>query len=333
MTEPATDPGFAIDESAFFGDLGEAASAAAAARMATGREELLVAAPTRVPIDGRATLPLQVYYAATLRTMDARDLEWHGVLVAVDLTHGRVYARRALPLPERPPAALDPDDPGDVFRCDLPVIDVRQQLELPWREADLLITLLLRERASNRVRVVLARGAASDRDEEVDRFLRRQRLPAPAAGWPPAGRGGALPRYGAGSGQGAPVASGLALALERGPQTLLLTGGFRLPLEPGARVPATETVGMADYGTPRPAAIIAVTLVLLGHEELGPVVIPLRLPAHEVSVGPEGVEHAVGTFALDLFALERMPKLPQAWDVFAFTGEVMVGPLSCPPVD
>ncbi len=332
MIEPANDPGLAIDESAFFGDLGAAASAAASARMASEREELLIAAPTRVPIDVRATLPLQVYYAATLRTMDARDLEWHAVLVAVDLTHGRVSARRALPLPERPPAALDPDDPSDVFRCELPVIEVRRQLELPWREADLLITLLLRERASNRVRIALQRSPTSYHDEEVARFVRRQRLPAPAAPWPVAGRSGALPRYGAAAGQGPPATDGVALALARGPRTLLLTGGFRLPLEPGMRVPPTETVGMADYGTPRPVAIVAITLVLLGHDELGPVVIPLRLPAHEVSVDAEGAERAVGSFALDLFALERMPKMAQAWDVFAFSGEVMVGPLVCPAV-
>lgn len=327
--ESATDAGFVLDDGAFFADLGEAAATAAAARMVGEREELLIAAPSRVPIDVRESLPVQVYYAATLRGMDARDLARHGVLIAVDRTGGRVHARRALRAPERAPSTLDADDPGDVFRCELPVIDARRQLELPWREADLILTLLLRDRASNRVRVALQRSAASYHDDEVVRFLRRQRPPAPAAPWPAAGRSGAMPRYGTDSGQTAP-ADGLALTLARDPHALLLSGGFRLPLEPGARVPATGTVGMADYGHPRPAAVVAVTLVFLGHEEVGPVVIPLRLPAQEVAVDADGAERGVGTFALDLFALERMPRVEQAWDVFAFSGDVMVGPLVCP---
>src|SRR3984957_18131552 len=105
------------------------------------------------------------------------------VLTAVRLETGSVLSGRAM------------------FDGPSGVLDVRDCLNLPWKDGNFLITLLRQDHMSNRIRVRLAKSEFAFHDPEVEKFIathRRHGHPLPI--WPPPGEAGSgsqqnLPYY------------------------------------------------------------------------------------------------------------------------------------------
>src|SRR5690606_28083982 len=93
--------------------------------------------------------------------------------------------------------------------------DLRADLGLAWQPSTYMITVLLREHASNRVRVELGNKAGGFHDEEVEKFLAAERAkPAAPKVSPKPGR--PLPSYEAVEGSPAiPDQIGITLVSDR----------------------------------------------------------------------------------------------------------------------
>jgi len=191
------------------------------------------------------------------------------------------------------------------------VLDPDDHQILDWQPSTYVITVLLRDQASNRVRVDLGQQAGAYHDEEVERFLAEQHAKAAAPVVSPK-PGKPVPSYAAIEGSPAiPDQVGVVMAGDRvvvqaAGARAILRGAFRLPVR------ASE---LATDGS----AVVGITLVVNASDQ--PQSGVLRLDA------PATVTDGVGTgyFAIDLIA-EGLAAEPQTYFVFAFSGELMAGP-------
>jgi len=278
-----------------------------------GREGFLGAvidAPARVPLDGRRQVPV---LGCSVEPLGEAGFDREAVLTAVSLDEGRCLAR---PLHDPRPRATAPTEPAAprtasptarVYRAF--AADLGERFPgLPEGPGTWVVTLLRRDRTSNRVTVELAPPRSAWVDPEVARLAAERRAAAapPAEPVAPA-PGDPLPAYGPRPGTPPPPAEpGLALAApDRAPVAgpLVAAAGFRLPTRPGADGP-----------------VAALGFVVVGHERAGPWVVEVRAPCDA-----EGR----GQVALDLLAAPGLAGrvLAQPLSVYALAGPHLAGPV------
>jgi len=74
-------------------------------------------------------------------------------------------------------------------------------------------------------------------------------------------------------------------------------------------------------------AIVPITLVLTGSDRPAPVVLPLKLPSYDPVDRNADSAIVSGYFAIDLCKLSDIAAIEQTVFIYAFSGEVMVGPV------
>jgi hypothetical protein len=291
---------------------------------------LVLAAPAAVPYDARETLPAVVLHATTLAEADGVLFNNAAVAVAVNVATRDVHAAtftEPLVIDEPPAPRAAPSSEG--FSYAMYAADLRARLGLAWQPAEYLVTVLVRDRVSNRVRVALTSAAYDDPAVRELIAQRRAALPQPGV-WPPPGRG--LPSYRpASASPPVPAEPGVALVATRvvvlgEGQPAAVHGSYRLPVERRfLGGPARDLVELYGEYT----AVVPVTLVLTATTLAGPYVLQLRLPSYagvEAPAGDGGAE-VTGHFALDLLAFDAVPQESQTWFLYAFAGEFMTGPV------
>ena len=308
---------------------------------------LFLRVPAAVPMSERSTVPAAIWQVESLRDLAARSLRRRGRVVIVDTLSGEVrvgFLRD--PEGEDPPAepltaaALEMIPEGastSEARCDLVAA-----AGLPWRPGDFLVTVVLLDRASNRAAVSLRPSAASEafRDTVVDAFIATefQGLRAPPVSPLP---GLTSTRYLPAPGvPPTPDAPGITLAIDRAvPQRpgvpWRLHGAWRLPLcvQDIVREPDATHEHLAARGHPYPTAVLPVTLLLTGPDSLRDLEIELSLPSFDPidPAAPPGT--VTGCFSVDLLELVDAPPTPQPWFLYAFSREVMTGPVRSTLID
>jgi hypothetical protein len=270
-------------------------------------EGVLVDAPRRIPIDRRSTFPMGVYRMGPIRQVATLPFAQHGVIVAVDLTHNRLYAASADsfnqdsdPIRPRNPAneaASYPD--GDT--CQTHSLELRNVLHLPWRPAKFMVMALIRSQVSNRASVELVGVAAKN-----------EPTPAQSNSEPPLIRIGRFADAPA-----IPEQPAIALALSnridvRNDGPWLVRGAFRLK----ADVPGPHSPGGAS-----PDAIVTIHLLVTGNDGW------LNSFAIRVPGSPAKGGLITGRFAVDLRKLPGAPNTQQTYFVYAFSGTSMAGPV------
>lgn len=173
---------------------------------------VLVDAPGRVDLALRHTVPAGIFHLGAIRDMRFVTLARHAALTAIDLDTNRLYLQpgSALVLDDdlEEPEPVDPARLPEGDMCTTQSVDLRRLFGLPWAPARLLVTVLLRGDASNRVAVELvgaepAAGSASVIERERPP---EQDGPTPIE-VPPAAADGAAPAV--------PDAPGVVLSLPR----------------------------------------------------------------------------------------------------------------------
>lgn len=293
-----------------------------------------LAAPAGVALDVHETLPIIAFRGGSHADVRALSFDKQAVLVAVDVERNRVFAGKAVfdMMGEPPPPSTTP--PPNGYLVAPQIIDARDRLGLAWLPTRLRLTLLLRDRVSNRVEVGLGKSVQGYEDPEVARFIARERARRqPLRVWPTERE--PLPSYTARSDSPpVPDEHGINLAVERviplrANARCLLRGAYRLTalaeerLDDGAR---PEGLLPPEIGVVRPApvAIVRISLVLLGADTGTLLVLPMQVPSWELT----GEHEITGHFAFDVFAElpELRNKAAQTWFVYAFSGEHMAGP-------
>lgn len=283
---------------------------------------LRLIAPAVVDLKGGGTVPVVIGELATLKDLASFHVSDRAILTAVDLETGAVYVDFAFSQEDVAPRPKLGDAPiSDGSGSLILDLDARERLDLRWAETTYLLTLLMLDKVSNRVKVRLGVGSGF-RDEEVAKFLAAERARVgPPEVSPPPGEG--LPSYAKlPESPEVPKDQGIVLAIERVvlvPGTWPLYGSFRLPLPRDRVVPQARRVAGG------PEAVIAITLVITGSEDAVPIVETLHIPVAD-PVDPSNPQTEVtGYFALDLLSLADPS--PQTCFVYAFSGEALAGPI------
>jgi hypothetical protein len=212
------------------------------------------------------------------------------------------------------------------------VIDARERLALPWQPGSYLLSIVMRDRVSNRVKVELGKSSTGFQDEEVVKFIaayRKQHEPAPVSPAP----GGPLPFYRKllESPQ-IPAKNGITLKIDR---VLLMNvatrwkvaGSFRLPVFPHEIVPPVEE-DPALYKLPSPTAITRITMLVTGADTGRWSVVELRVPSYDPINAESENPVVTGFFAFDLMKeAPHLAAIPQTYFIYMFSGEILEGPI------
>jgi hypothetical protein len=293
---------------------------------------LVIAAPSFVPMLERQTLPLLARYTSNAIDLVGATFGQTAIVVAVDVQRNALFAAYATDHGDRIWPTIDPAKmpSPDEMESSRHIVELRDRLEVPWQHAEYLVTVILRGKVSNRARVVVATKPPGTEDPAVREFLESKRAQiGPAPVWPPATtpmvsyeRTPASPPL--------PDAEGIALAVERvvvlrEGSRLMLHGSFRLRIDREDIVPPSPT--HMEPGVRRPAAIVAIHLVLTGSEDAFPIVLRLRAPSYDPIPASEARPTVTGFFAFDIASVTRLQDFPQTFFLYAFSREVMTGPV------
>jgi len=299
-----------------------------------GRDVTAIDAPRSVPIDKRTTLPVVVYRAGSYRDLWALSFADRALITAVDLEQNRVFAGPVVNEADvEPPAEpIDPDQAPKGDTTDSAVVDLREVVDLPWQPSTYVVTVILRDMVSNRVRVELGKSASTYHDDEVAKFLAAHKAEATPPHIHPV-PGDPLPSYGAIDGSPAvPDAPGISFAADRvvvldQSARCVLRGAFRLParsheiVKPERR----EASGQGTGTTPPPTAVVAITLLATGGDDATATLLRLDVPSWD-PIDPAN-PIVTGHFALDLLSSSLLPHRAQTYFLYAFSGDAMVGPV------
>ncbi|MBK6687950.1 MAG: hypothetical protein IPG45_25980 [Deltaproteobacteria bacterium] len=321
---------FGLKDDEYWTDPQRTAMAVAEQLWALGTETLAVGAPQRVVLEHRETLPLLAYRGGTYRELWASSFEERAVVVAVDVDHNRVHLgpinTEELEPPDPP---LDPAEAPDGTTTDVGLVDLRAAMELPWEPAHYLVSVLMRERSSNRTPVELLHLPGSFTDPEVERHQAQQRAQVePQAISPTPGR--PFPSFDKLDGS-PPIPKELGIALQvervvtlREGARCLLHGAFRLPVRAEEIVKNPDRLAGASSADP-PSAVLRVTLLATRSESGGASLMTLDVPTWDPANGPGAI--VTGHFALDLLEHRFLSgKKAQTHFIYAIAGPVMSGP-------
>ncbi len=295
-------------------------------RLGEGVPGPAVAMPSRVPLEGRDTLPVCGCYVEPLGKSN-RTFQELAVVVASCHDNGKLYAANAYPAPafieDIPPPSTSPPPKGwagILFDFDL----YRSLPNLPRRPATYDVAVIVKGQVSNRHRVQLT-GSGVLRDPEVRRFIeehhRKKGLPS---AFPPSA--GVLPGHDSPELPVVPGKIGISLQSDR---VALLADVPRCRVAGAYRVPVPNR-----YSSPSPAstdtasihAMVPINLLLTASDFAGALQVPLRIPCYS-PLGPgDPFPIAVGRFAFDLFSLPGIWKEPRICFLHAFSGAAASDP-------
>lgn len=301
-------------------------------------EGFILDAPTHVPLAERDTFPVVLLRVSSLQNMRELVFRRCGLVVAIDITNNYTYANKAIqPRPNeprpRPPSSAGPPPQG--FGGEAFCIDIRKSLDLPWKPREYIVTVILRDQVSNQVLVKLVDTGSGYQDPEVASFIEEHRKKTgPPPMWPEPGD--PLPGYEKQpSSPAIPEEPGVVLSVER--VTIIkegiscvLHGSFRLPVESAQIVqpsPQQSTAGESEQSKPVPSAIVPITLVLTGSVVATPFIWRLMVPSFDPISEKEETKEVTGYFAIDLCTLGTLTGLHQTYFIYAFSREVMTGPV------
>lgn len=283
----------------------------------------IVDLPAIVPLEVHDTTPLVVMRVASNEALSRIPFRSHAIVTAVDLTRNRAYANLAidprLRMQQQPSDATPAGWGGEAF-----VVDLRERLNLPWQPGQYLVTLLLQNEASPRLRTVFVSSSGA---EAIDVQSQLPLLkPPPGPRFPADQRDDQTPPI--------PTDVGIELVLPRTKQIddrapTLLRGSFRVPLRPHHRVvpgpDADRLFQQLGEDAPRPTAVVPMMVVATGSASPTPFVWQLVLPVFEEVEAKSPI--VGGTFVVNLDELANVRGVEQTLFVYAFSADAMAGPV------
>jgi hypothetical protein len=287
-------------------------------------EGLYLGAPKAVALASRDTLPLVVRRSVSLKESIAVLFKRYALVHGVDLTANRVFANWAV---EQDNAVYEDRDPADLAEVrgktlEPFLVDARRRLDLPWRASEVLFTVTIRDKVSNRCLVKLGPGANAYDDPAVAEYIEKHHKPPVPDIWPePAAPPELAPAYVKVDGSPElPKQPGIAISGDRVTElkkgaTCYLRAAFLLPVAKEDLVPPEEGE--------RHSAVVAIHLVITGADDPTPVIRTIRAPIYGKAAAGEP---SPGYFAVDLLSLFQPARRTETYFVYLFSREVMVGP-------
>ena len=290
------------------------------------RSVLVIGAPSKVPYQQRETLPLVALRVGQQDAIARLPFKRTAVVVAQELLTNKTYVTMAVTDTRgvMPPPYDGP--PLEGMTGEAWVVDLHSQLGLPWRRSELLVSLILRDSMTHRVRIKIAKGGYED--PAVEQYLTEQdQQPQGAEVFPlprtEADDGKTLPSYRKQDDSPAlPDGLGITLAAPRvvprnEHMRAIVRGSFRLRLLPRERTPNSA----------HHTAIVPITLVATGSDLPSPYTFNLQIPIYDPVQTVDGETQVSGYFSLDLQPLANLNVVDQTMFLYAFSGELVTGPV------
>lgn len=288
------------------------------------RSVMVIGAPSKVAYQQRETLPMVFLRVGQQDPIARLPFRSTALVVAQDLSTNTTYANMAVTDDAIVPPPYD-GPPLEGMTGEAWVVDLREQLDLPWQRGELLVSVILRDTMSHRVRVKLGKGGYED--PAVEQVLAEDASkPQPAEIYPRPRKddddGNSLPTYRKQpDSPELPSAIGINLAVPRvvsrnKNMRIAVHGSFRLRLLPRERAPGRIY-----------SAVVPITLLATGSDVPNPYQFDLQVPVYEPVATVDGQAEVTGYFSIDLQSLANLDAVDQTFFVYAFSGELVTGPL------
>ena len=284
---------------------------------------LHLAAPSAVGLSKRDTLPLVVRRAGLMRELSSLPFPQRAVLTAVELEGNRFYSGFALDADEDVEevfTAQDLEEMGEGRMLQPYLLEAREQLNLPWQPARLLLGVILRDKISNRCKVGLGAEPGAYEDPAIAEFIEKRRLKSsPLPPWPRSAGDGGLPAYGRMDGSPkVPDKPGIVIS---GDRVTLWEKNASCRIYGACKLTILKPDLVNDKDRPE-RAVVNVHLLLTGADDPTPLTTTLRVPIFE-QVEP-GKSVAV-YFAVDLLDLFNLQRETTTYFLYAFSREAFAG--------
>jgi hypothetical protein len=310
------DDNFGLKDADFWGDPLQPASS-------IPDDGLYLAAPSAVGLSKRDTLPLVVRRAGLMRDLSSLPFPQRAILTAVDLESNRLYANFALDTDNEAEEVFtvqDLEEMGEGRMLQPYLLEARDRLNLPWQPAQLMVSVILRDKITNRRKVGLGAEPGAYEDPAIAEFIEKRRLKSsPLPPWPPAAGGGELPAYGRMDGSPkVPDKPGIVIS---GDRVTLWEKYASCRLYGAAKVTILKSDLVNDKDRPE-RAVVNVHLLLTGADDPTPLTATLRVPIFE-QVEPGKAVPVY--FAVDLLELFNLPRETTTYFLYAFSREAFAG--------
>lgn len=308
--------------------------------LAGPKPALFLRVPRHVRLDTQRAVPAALWQADTFVGLARHPLLQRALAVIVDLRDGAVRVASLRPdgyVPPRPFPRGDGDSPAaEGAAAKSHYFDLVDQCSFPLRVGDYLVSVVLLDQHSNREAVSVRASDLSDafHDPAVDALINAEYLrkghprvwPLPTALTPSYAPRPDVPTP--------PDAAGIVMTAPRAvaqrPGTPWpLRGAWRLPLRPEdiVRTPDATVEHMERRGFGRPTAVVPVSLLFTGADSPRDVLVQLGLPTFDPIDVANPPAEVTGCFSLDLQQTFEGKLEPQTYFVYAFSREVMAGPV------
>jgi hypothetical protein len=292
---------YGLDEGEYWSDPNRTLEATVQEAVRQDFRGLLLEGPRTVDTERRSTLPLVGLRSATFEENFYLRHVSHAVIVGVSAGDNSVLAAPAWQ--DKSEGKEDYTPPAEGFPEGFSLspfdLEVRERLpEMPWGPGKWTFTLYLFNQQSNPVTVEFQAGKRIQEERSDERPAHHPRRIRPA----PDPEAGHSFEKSAGSPE-LPRGEGIALKMDRkviapGSRDCMLRGAFRLMASPGE--PARE-------GAEGAAAIVPITLLLLGEDIAGPYLFTIHAPSRASSV--QGMVE--GHFHVNLLRMPEAFGIPQ----------------------
>jgi hypothetical protein len=293
--------------------------------LATDQPVLAVGAPSKVGYSQRETLPLLVMRVGQQDAIARLPFQATALVVAQELQRNKTYVNMAV-TDERgvPPTPYD-GPPLEGKTGEAWLVDVRKQLEMPWQRSELLVSVIIRDTMTQRLRIKIGKGGYED--PAAEQYLAEQdQKPQPAEVYPRPLKddddGKTLPSYRKQPDSPAlPDGLGINLAvprvIARNPHMrVIVHGSFRLRVLPRERAPGRVY-----------SAVVPITLISTGSDLPAPYQFDLHVPIYDQIETVDGEAQVSGYFSFDLQSLANVNVVDQTLFLYAFSGELVTGPV------
>lgn len=311
-------------------------------RSEEGVSGVVIDLPDFVALPARESVPLLAYQSGTIVEISRASFSGHAIVTAVNLDDGYLHVGRAMerlgsaPPSTAPPPPADPTQLVDAgFGGKNELVDLVVAALIPLRPATYLVTVLIRDTVSNRVRVQFGDPGPSYEDDEVKKFLEARRpTPRPREVSPKADP---KVRY-VPSPDALPPPEEIGIVLKADRVVVSSPGqlgrcwiSFRLPVaESDVRSPDPRREDPAAPVT----AVVPISLLVVGAESsFLPYTLALQVPSYSPVAEDGGRPVAAGQVEIDLLPVADIASSPQTFFIYAFSKEVMAGPALMAVID
>ncbi len=307
--------------------------------MQKGEEGFVIGTPSLVALNMHNSFPVALLRVRKLLSTNPVNFRGSAIIAAMELNTSQLRAKLAFDPPRQ--SNKRGESPtggeGDSFSNDQSAmiaegdtLDLAQRLNIPATRGNHIVTLICLDQVSNQCRMKLVESSGYQ-DPAVDDFLRTYQSEEHSSPTVFPQPGTPMPRYQRVS-ESTTLPDGVGIAMEvtrvnpiSQSTSCILQGSYRLPVRPHQLVssPRGDEAARANPMT----AVVPITLLLTGSVDATPKLLPLSLPSYGPTKTLDDDTIVTGYFALDLCHMTDLTAVAQTYFIYAFSGEVMEGPV------